>query len=112
MDKNANLQSKDLSGNTTALYICLMNSDRRSDLDIRMNRLLKEIESRGWHAVRTITERVDGPDSPRPRLLSLLSDPSIGKIVVECQEQISKDGYPFIEAALQAQGRSIVLIGS
>jgi putative resolvase len=96
--------------NRVALYICLMNNDRRSDVEIRLNRLLKFADGLGWQAVKTVTEWVDGPGSPRPRLLDLLSDPNAVKIVAECRDQISQDGYPYIEAALAAQGRTLLLM--
>ncbi|MHB1286536.1 MAG: IS607 family transposase [Leptospirales bacterium] len=98
--------------NNVALYICLMNTDRRSDLEIRLNRLLKFANSQGWNAIRTVTEWVNSPMDPRPRLLELLSDPSAVKIVVECQEQLSQEGYPYIEAALHAHGRALVLLST
>jgi predicted site-specific integrase-resolvase len=45
----------------------------------------------------------------RPKLLKLLADPTVKKIVVEHRDRLARFGVEYIEAALQAQGRSLVV---
>jgi len=41
--------------------------------------------------------------------LKLLSDPSVGTILVEHRDRLARFGVEYIEAALMSQGRSIVV---
>ncbi len=46
----------------------------------------------------------------RPKLLKLLRDPSITIIIVEHRDRLVRFGYEYLEAALTAQGRRLIVI--
>jgi putative resolvase len=45
----------------------------------------------------------------RPKLLKVLKDPSVQAILVERRDRLSLFGLEFLEAALAAQGRSVIV---
>ena len=59
---------------------------------------------------KTVTEVASGMNPRRSRLLRLLGDPSIGTIVVEHRERLARFGTEYLEAALAASGRQILVI--
>ncbi|MGB9792145.1 MAG: recombinase family protein [Thermacetogeniaceae bacterium] len=46
----------------------------------------------------------------RRKLLQLLSDPEITTIIVERRDRLARFGFEYIEAALMAQGRKILVM--
>src|SRR5258705_9867044 len=48
----------------------------------------------------------------RRKLLALLRDPSVGRIVVEHRDRFCGFGSEYVEAALAAQGRELVVVDS
>jgi putative resolvase len=47
----------------------------------------------------------------RPKLLSLLSDPLITRVVVERKDRLTRFGFRYIETLLAIQGRTIEVAG-
>lgn len=48
----------------------------------------------------------------RRRFLALLRDPAVGRIVVEHRDRFCRFGSEYVEAALAAQGRALVVVDS
>lgn len=46
----------------------------------------------------------------RPKLVSLLSNPTVESIVVEHRERFMRFGDQYVEAALAAQGRQLIVL--
>lgn len=63
----------------------------------------------GWAVAAVVDEVASGLNGHRKKLLKLLSDPSVGTILVEHRDRLARFGFEFIEAALVSQGRSIVV---
>jgi putative resolvase len=51
-----------------------------------------------------------GLNGERRRLLEVLSDPSVGRIVVEHRDRLARFGTEYIEAALSAEGRELLVL--
>jgi predicted site-specific integrase-resolvase len=66
--------------------------------------------SQGWTVVKSVTEVGSGLNGRRPKLMKLLVDPDIGVIVVEHRDRLMRFGAEYVEAALAAQGRKLVVI--
>ena len=49
-------------------------------------------------------------DGHRPKLMKLLADPKVSTIVVEHRDRLMRFGYEYVEAALAAQGRRLVIL--
>ncbi len=60
--------------------------------------------------LKVIGEVGSGLNGHRPRLQSLLRDPKIGTILVEHRDRLARFGSEYIEAAMAASGRRLVVV--
>ncbi|WP_414826562.1 IS607 family transposase [[Mycobacterium] zoologicum] len=56
-----------------------------------------------------VTEVGSGLNGKRPKLRRILSDPSASVVVVEHRDRLARFGVAYLEAALSAQGRRIIV---
>ena len=82
---------------------------QNSDLVRQMGRLQSFASGLGLQDVEAVEELGSGLNGKRPKLLKLLADPTVTRIVVEHRDRLARFGVEYIEAALQAQGRSLVV---
>jgi len=61
---------------------------------------------------KVATEIASGLNDQRPKLATLLADTSIGTIVVENRDRLTRFGSHYIETLLEAQGRHLEMIFS
>jgi predicted site-specific integrase-resolvase len=72
----------------------------------------------GWATVeqipvdKVVTEVGSGLNGPRRKCLALLGDLSARRIVVEHRDRFCRFGSEYVEAALAAQGRELVVVDS
>jgi predicted site-specific integrase-resolvase len=57
-----------------------------------------------------VTEVGSALNGKRPKFLSLLRDPSVSVIVTEHRDRFARFGAEYVEAALSAQGRRLVVM--
>jgi len=93
----------------SALYGRVSSHDQKSDLVRQIARLRSFASGLGLQDVEVVEELGSGLNGKRPKLLKLLADSSVKKIVVEHRDRLARFGVEYIEAALQAQGRSLVV---
>ena len=93
----------------SALYGRVSSHDQKSDLVRQVARLRSFASGLGLQDVEVVEELGSGLNGKRPKLLKLLADPTVKKIVVEHRDRLARFGVEYIEAALQAQGRSLVV---
>lgn len=92
----------------TVLYARVSSSDQKDDCGRQADRLRTLAAGRGWTNVEIITEIGSGLSGHRKRLLGLLADPAVRRIVVEHRDRLARFGVEYIEAALKAHGREVV----
>jgi predicted site-specific integrase-resolvase len=61
---------------------------------------------------QVVKEVASGVHDSRPKLLALLKEPSVTRIVVEHQDRLTRFGFPSLETLLQAQGRTLEVVKS
>lgn len=93
-----------------ALYARVSSADQKADLDRQIARLVAFANEQGWAVAKTVAEIGSGLNGRRPKLLRLLSDPTATTIVVEHRDRLMRFGFDYVEAALAAQGRRIVVV--
>jgi predicted site-specific integrase-resolvase len=86
--------------------------DQKSDLEHQLARLVTFASENKIPIVKSISEIGSGSNGQRPRLLALLKDAEISGIIVEHRDRLAHFGSEYIEAALNATGRKLVIIGS
>lgn len=93
-----------------ALYARVSASDQKDDLERQVQRLKEYALSRGYRVEKTVSEIASGLNDQRPKLLKLLTDSSIGVIIVEHRDRLTRFGFHYIEQLMQVQGRRIEVI--
>ncbi len=97
------------NGAAVALYARVASWEHRADLDRQLGRLSAWAARTGLAVVRTEAEVGSGLTGRRRRLMRLLADPTIATIVVEHRDRLARFGVEYLEAALGAQGRRVVV---
>ena len=92
------------------LYARVSSSDQKNDLEAQLGRLVAYANRQGWTVVKAVAEVGSGLNGRRPKLMKLLADADIGTIVVEHRDRLMRFGAEYVEAALAAQGRKLIVI--
>jgi len=77
-----------------------------------VSRVVGWATSGGMAVHRTVTEIGSGLNGKRKKLVALLKDPKVKTIVVEHRERLARFGCEYIESALAASGRKLVVVDS
>lgn len=93
-----------------ALYARVSSTDQKEDLERQVERLKDYAASRGYQVTRVVQEIASGLNDHRPKFLKLLTDPTLGVIVVEHRDRGTRFGWNYIEQLMQMQGRRLEAI--
>jgi putative resolvase len=93
-----------------ALYARVSSADQKSDLDRQMQRLRDYAAAKGYSVSKEVSERASGLNDHRPKLGKLLTDPTIGTLIVEHRDRLTRFGYEYIRQLLETQGRHIEVL--
>ena len=93
-----------------ALYARVSSADQKQDLERQLERLQSYAIARGYAVSKMVTEVASGLNDSRPRLTALLKDASIGVIVVEHRDRLTRFGFNYIVNLLEMQGRRVEVI--
>lgn len=94
----------------TVAYCRVSSHDQKADLERQAGRVLTGAGERGLSIDRTVTEIGSGLNGRRVKLAKLLADPAVTTIVVEHRDRLARFGVEYLEAALAAHGRGIVVL--
>jgi predicted site-specific integrase-resolvase len=93
-----------------ALYARVSSADQKGDLERQVERLQTYAIARGYKVDKVVAELASGLNDTRPKLTALLKDSSIGVIVVEHRERLTRFGYNYIVTLLEMQGRKVEVV--
>src|SRR5579875_2790138 len=93
-----------------ALYARVSSIGQKDDLERQVQRLKDYAAAKGYQVSNVVTEIASGLNEQRPKLEKLLADTSIGTIIVENRDRLTRFGSNYIETLLQAQGRRFEMI--
>jgi predicted site-specific integrase-resolvase len=93
-----------------AVYALVSSADQQADLDRQIARVTTWATEQGLHVDQVVTEVGTALAERRERFLSLLRDPSVSTIVVEHRDKFARFGADYVEAALAAQGRKLLVM--
>lgn len=93
-----------------ALYARVSSADQKEEVQRQLERLRTYALARGYQVAKEVMEIASGLNDQRPKLLQLLTDTSIGTIVIEHQDRLTRFGYHYIEQLLATQGRRVEVI--
>lgn len=98
------------AGLRTVCYARVSSSDQKADLQRQADRLKAFALNMGVNNPETVTETGSGMDDRRRKLNKVLSDPTIGTIIVEHRDRLARMNAGLIESALNAQGRKLIVV--
>jgi predicted site-specific integrase-resolvase len=93
-----------------AIYARVSTRERKDNLDRQVERLSSYCAAKGYQISLSVKEIASGVNDSRPKLLSLLKDTSITRIVVEHKDRLTRFGFRYLETLLETQGRIIEVV--
>ena len=92
------------------IYTRVSAAENENNLEEQARRLMDYCAAKGYCVAAVVKEIGSGVNDTRPKLMRLLTDPTIGLIVVEHKDRLTRFGFNYIEQLLALQGRKIEVI--
>jgi predicted site-specific integrase-resolvase len=102
--------SPSASTRRVAIYARVSSAENKSTLESQAERLVAYCAARGYQVGKVVKEIGSGVNDARPKLLALLADQSIGLIVVEHKDRLTRFGFRYLDTLLTAHGRAIEVV--
>lgn len=94
----------------TVAYCRVSPGDQNADLDRQVSRVVRGASGLGLPVAEVVTEVGSGVNGKRRKLHRVLSDPAVAVIVVEHRDRLARFGVEYLESALSASGRRLVVL--
>jgi putative resolvase len=93
-----------------AIYARVSSAENKGNLESQAERVATYCAARGYQVATLVKEVGSGVNDARPELLALLDDQSIGLIVVEHKDRLTRFGFRYLDTLLRGQGRAIEVV--
>lgn len=93
----------------TVVYARVSSADQKPDLDRQVARVTAWATGQGLTVGRVVTEIGSALNGKRRKFLALLRDKTVTTIVTEHRDRFARFGAEYVEAALSAQGRRLLV---
>jgi len=93
-----------------AIYTRVSATENKDNLEAQAKRLQDYCAAKGYPVAAIIKEIGSGVNDSRPKLLKLITDPTITLIVIEHKDRLTRFGFNYIEQLLKLQDRRIEVI--
>ena len=94
----------------TAVYARVSSADQKTDLDRQVARVTTWATTQQIPVDKVVTDVGSALNGHRRKFLALLRDPSVTRIVVEHRDRFCRFGSEYVQGALAAQGRELVVV--
>lgn len=94
----------------TAVYAWVLSADQKRDLDRQVARVSAWATAEHIAVDKVVTDVGSALNGHRRKFLVLLGDPTVTRIVVEHRDRFCQFGSEYVQAALAAQGRELVVV--
>jgi len=98
------------SAGSTVVYARVSSADQRSDLDRQVARVTAWATGQHLSVDRVVTEVGSALNGRRRKFLGLLGDKGVSTIVVEHRDRFARFGAEYVEAAMSASGRRLLVV--
>ena len=92
------------------VYARVSSADQKPDLDRQVARVTVWVTGQKLAVDRVVTEVGSALNGHRKKFLGLLRDMTVSTIVVEHRDRFARFGAEYVEAALIAQGRRLLVV--
>lgn len=93
-----------------ALYARVSSADQKADLERQIARLAVYAAEKSLRVTEVVKEIGSGLNGHRRGLMQLLRTPAVTTVVVEHRDRLMRFGFEYVESALAAQGRTLVVV--
>jgi predicted site-specific integrase-resolvase len=93
-----------------AIYTRVSAAENKDNLEGQAKRLMDYCAAKGYRITSIVKEIGAGVNDARPKLMKLLTDPSVTLIVVEHKDRLTRFGFNYLDKLLAMQGRKIEVI--
>src|SRR6266852_3565867 len=83
------------------IYARVSSPEHRENLERQAERLMQYCTMRGYQVKQVIKEIGSGVNDSRPKLLAMLKDPQVTRIVVEHKDRLTRFGFRYLETLLE-----------
>ena len=95
----------------TVVYARVYSSEqRKTNLETQAERLTQFAIANGWVVDKVIKEVGSGLNDERKKLVELLSDEPIARIIVEHKDRLTRFGFNYLEILAKKQGFEIIVV--
>jgi predicted site-specific integrase-resolvase len=94
----------------TAVYARVSSADQKADLDRQVSRVTAWATAQQIPVDKVVVEVGSALNGHRRKFLALLHDQSVHRIVVQHRDRFCRFGSEYVQAALAAQGRELVVV--
>src|SRR5215831_2553020 len=70
----------------------------------------QRLQAKGYSVSKEVSEIASGLRDHRPKLARLLTDPTIGTLIVEHRDRLTRFGYEYIRPLLETPGRHLEVL--
>ena len=92
------------------IYARVSSGDQKEELDRQVGRVVEWATQQGCRPDEVVKEIGSGLNGNRRGLRRIVGDPTVGMIVVEHRERLSRFGFEYVEAALAGRGARILVM--
>jgi len=93
-----------------AIYTRVSAAENKDNLEGQAKRLRDYCATKGYPVAWVVKEIGSGVNDTRPKLLKLLTDPSVSVIIVEHKDRLTRFGFNYLDQLLKMQNRRIEVI--
>lgn len=94
----------------TVCYARVSSSENKTNLDSQMDRLIAFSNAKGWQIKEAVKECGSGLNDQRKKLMKLLNNPIVTRIVVEHKDRLTRFGFNYLESWMKMRGCEIIVI--
>jgi putative resolvase len=92
------------------IYARVSSAAHKEHLERQVERLMQYCTVRGYQVAQVVKEIASGVNDSRPKLLALLKDRQVTRIVVEHKDRLTRCGFRYLETLVEIQGRTIEVV--
>ena len=94
----------------TVIYARVSAAENKSNLESQAERLAQYCTAKGYQIAQVVKEIGSGINDQRTKLIKILADTSITRIVVEHKDRLTRFGFNYLETLLKTQQRQIEVV--
>jgi len=94
----------------TIVYARVSSSENKNNLESQAERVSKFCNANGWVINEIVKEVGSGLNDERKKLIKILQDKEVKRIVVEHKDRLTRFGFNYIEILLNKRGQKIEVV--